>query len=1157
MLARLSDRATGRPLRLGARCLAIMLMLVGWIGDAGAEEKSKALLDPGQVVVTGFSGSLLSDSEVAADNDATKVDETFINVDGAVARIVDISGVSPGNTVSGNRAAEAFEVTARDIGQVFGIALDRATNSETGKPAPNIYLGASSAYGLHIVVPDRDGDGWPKRVTTGDPEADWMEGLFGTAKGGGPGTIWKIDGVTGEITKFADITDKGEPNSGTGLGNLTYDAEHDLIYVSDLETGHIYRLNMQGEVLDRFDHGVEGREAEQLPAFEDDPNDRADIASPQFKSDDPTTWGYAQPPRRVWGVKVYAGRLYYAVAEGPEIWSIALGADGEFDGARREIALPTDIEPYEIADISFTADGIMILAQRPPVTGSYDYVTAVATGPARVLRYKPGPSDDERWIAVPDEYSVGERGEYRNTSGGVALGYAFKEGGGLDYERCEQTLWTTGESLLQEATRAIKVEKVPGFATSAVDGLQGNGIDDIRTADEPPKDARYVDYDGSYVDNGSRGHLGDVEIPYHCAGDAEEVWQPEYEVAWWSGDYASDGGVSPELDLAVEKRAVGTCKPGGICRWEVTFSNEGEAVYYGPAVLTDTLSTSAMALVSAGPSPWGCAQYGASLNCHRPAVYLKPGRHLTLSLSFRLSSSYAEPTIRNCARTNWLAGGASEDVVRAVQMELALRGYYSGEVDGVTGPMTVDAIETFEADSGMNPSGEVSKDLVIALFGHGAYRGGDANPDNDEGCADHAVDGAYKPKKLYEPSLIASAPFIPPVYYPKPFVCEPGFYQRGGDCVRICPPGTFRDGSRCLYSEPVVTVCYGGRVPTLDGDCICPAGMREVYTGYRTRCIWPERIRCYGGRVIDGDCFCPAGSEPAKTGQRSYVCLPVRDITCIDGIWNNGHCNCYLNRYLVRLNSSTYQCVRRSNDPVCYGGFADGSTCYCPDHTGPARVAPGVYQCARKDTDRLTCIGGYANHGECDCYRDNYRPVRLSRQVYECRRQGGYGDDLTCINGRASDGACHCRGNDKPVKISNRIFRCEEGGTRVVCRGGNVVSGRCVCPSGLKRNVIGENAYACTKGGGGKQVSCAGGDVVDGKCVCGANEVRTQYAPNAYRCRTQATGGTITCRGGNVNANRCLCPPGSRAIQVNANTYRCVTQEWRRCRRWRDEWRRG
>lgn len=1108
---------------------------------AAAGNASQSLLDPGQVVITGFSSSMLSDSETAAENDQTKVDETFINVDGAVARVVDVSGVAPGDAVRDNPSAAAFEVTARDIGQVFGITLDRATNPQTGRPAPNIYLAATSAYGLHIVVPDRDGDGWPERVTTGDPEADWMEGLFGTTKGGGPGTIWKIDGVTGEISKFADISDKGEPNSGAGLGNLSYDAEHDLIYVSDLDTGYIYRLNMQGEMLDRFDHGVAGREVEGMPTFEDDPNDRADITSPQFKSDDPTTWGYAQPPRRVWGVKAFGGRLYYAVAEGPEIWSIALGADGEFDAPRRELALPSDIEPYEIADISFTSDGVMILAQRPPVTGSYDYVTTVATGPARVLRYKPGPSDEERWVPVPEEYAIGERGEHRNTSGGVALGYAFKEEGGLDYDRCEQTLWTTGESLLQEATRAIKVEKVPGFATSAVDGLQGNGIDEVRPEYEPPKDARYVDYDGTYVDNGSRGHLGDVEVPYNCGGDAAEPWRPEYEVAYWDEE-DGEGRVYPELDLYVEKRAVGTCKPGGLCRWEVTLANLGDAVYYGPAVLTDTLSTSAMTLISAGPSPWGCAQYGATLNCHRPAIYLKPGRHLTVSLTFRLASSYDKPTVRNCARTNWLAGAESKDVVRAVQMELALRGYYAGEVDGVAGPQTVDAIESFEADAGLTVSGEVSRELVLALFGKGAWRAGDADPGNDEGCAEHAVDGAYKPKKIYEPKLVSAAPYIPPVYYPKPFLCEPGYFKRGGECIRICPPGTYRDGNRCIYEEPVVLVCRGGKVPTPDGDCVCPVGAREEFNGYRTRCVWPERIRCYGGRVVDGDCYCPEGTESVKTGRRSYLCMPIRDTVCIDGVWRGGRCDCPLNRYLVKLDRDTYQCVRRSREPVCFGGFADEGRCYCPDHTDPVRLAPGVFQCARKDNDRLTCIGGYADHGDCYCYRDNYRPVKLSRHVYECRRQGGYGDDLTCIGGRNVGGSCDCRGDDKLVKLSSRIFRCEGGGTGITCRGGDVVGGKCRCPSGTTRYAVGDRSYVCTKTGG-TNVKCIDGDIRDGKCICSGNDVRSQIGPNAYRCRPPDVTTAVTCRGGTVNGRFCTCPKGSRAVVYAKNAYNCVNRD--------------
>jgi hypothetical protein len=60
---------------------------------------------------------------------------------------------------------------------VFAITLDDA-------PAPNIYLGATSAFGLQIVIPDADGDGRPERVKTGQPGAAFMAGQWG--KGGTP-----------------------------------------------------------------------------------------------------------------------------------------------------------------------------------------------------------------------------------------------------------------------------------------------------------------------------------------------------------------------------------------------------------------------------------------------------------------------------------------------------------------------------------------------------------------------------------------------------------------------------------------------------------------------------------------------------------------------------------------------------------------------------------------------------------------------------------------------------------------------------------------------------------------------------------------------------------------------------------------------------------
>ena len=73
------------------------------------------------------------------------VDLTFINPDGPSARILDLS--HPGHVWDGRLIdpPKTFDVLAKDIGQVFGVALD-------DQPPPNIYLAATSVFGLNLVA---------------------------------------------------------------------------------------------------------------------------------------------------------------------------------------------------------------------------------------------------------------------------------------------------------------------------------------------------------------------------------------------------------------------------------------------------------------------------------------------------------------------------------------------------------------------------------------------------------------------------------------------------------------------------------------------------------------------------------------------------------------------------------------------------------------------------------------------------------------------------------------------------------------------------------------------------------------------------------------------------------------------------------------------
>lgn len=58
---------------------------------------------------------------------------------------------------------------------------------------------------------------------------------------------------------------------------------------------------------------------------------------------------------------------------------------------------------------------------------------------------------------------------------------------------------------------------------------------------------------------------------------------------------------------------------------------------------------------------------------------------------------------------------ATEPDLLAVQQALAARGYYKGEPDGVTGPLTETAIKAFQTDHGIAPTG-IPDEAVVALL---------------------------------------------------------------------------------------------------------------------------------------------------------------------------------------------------------------------------------------------------------------------------------------------------------------------------------------------------------------------------------------------------------------------------------------------------------
>ncbi len=320
------------------------------------------------------------------------------------------------------------------LGSVFGITLD-----DLG----NVYVCQTSAYSF-----------------------DQIAGLPGASAGG----VYKIDAVTGATTTFATLPNTADPSVPTGvnfpcLGNITFDCRHHQFFVSDLDDGRIYRLDMSGNILSSYDHG--------LP----------DTGLP----------GWAPYGQRVWAVQWHNdNRLYYSLwnqdgggGMGPnEIWSVGLNAVGNFvpGSAQLEItlpSLPSTTYSNPVSDISFMPSGSIVLAERSIVGETYP-----GAHDARVLRYD---CQNFAWVPSPATYAI-DNWTGKSSAGGVDVDHDTYSGG------THGRVWATGDALHL-------------MYLDAIYGLQGL----------PPTGGNttvsyLIDSDGNVLST-DKTNQGDVEVP--------------------------------------------------------------------------------------------------------------------------------------------------------------------------------------------------------------------------------------------------------------------------------------------------------------------------------------------------------------------------------------------------------------------------------------------------------------------------------------------------------------------------------------------------------------------------------------------------------------------------------------------------------------------
>ena len=639
------------------------VLLIAALAIPSHQLRAEDGLRPGEAFVTRFSGATDEGGKPA------------IDLNGTVGSILDLR--HPGTPPQGAHwlnAPQRSPMTAGKVGQVFGVALDDAT-------PPNIYVTATSAFGLH----------------RSDGNTDWMAGMWGP--GGGPGTVWKLDGANGNKPSiFTEITLDGRANSGAALGNIAFDRWNKQFFVSDLETGMIHRLRASdGKDLSHYDHGTTGRTNffdataganAALSAIAFDPATSAhikDCPSGDFART-PSCWNFADFRRRVWGVGVRRDpasgevRLFYSVwssqgfgnpdyaAAGDDqrnsVWSVRLGQDGDFDttSVRREFFLPDFFRSPEaiaragrsnpVTDIAFpdvSQEPVMVLAERGGVRNlGLTAENAFATPhEARVLRYQM--NDKGVWEAI-GRYDIGfyDRKDdgppyiRADSSGGAAFGLGYSGSWEADPTLADGFLWATGDALCWPNGPCLDPAAKTHTDATEVHGVMGR---DANAYQEVVPDAAFQPYPApgpAYpADGPNRAYLIDI--------DATET-SPAPNDATRIGDIAIYEVAAKKPDLKITKKALADrCAAGSQCTFQLLIENVSTVPYQGAVAVRDVAAGGAK-LLDQAPTDWTCKTlFAGSFECSHAEISLAPGENISLALTIEVPSWWTKPVYSNCA----------------------------------------------------------------------------------------------------------------------------------------------------------------------------------------------------------------------------------------------------------------------------------------------------------------------------------------------------------------------------------------------------------------------------------------------------------------------------------------------------------------------------
>ena len=323
------------------------------------------------------------------------------------------------------------------LGDIFGLTLD-----DSG----NIYVTATTAYSNDIYP-----------------------------GGGNAMDIYKIGGTSGAISLFAALPQAPATFPGAGLGNIAYDCIHKNFYASNIDDGLIYRLDLSGNTLSTWDHGLN------LPSA---------LPPASAIPDDPKV-SFTALGRRVWGLQAHNNRLYYGIwwedggqpnpTQANEVWSVALNSSGNFVPGTDQLEVsvpPLDASNFSnpVSDISFGPAGTMLLAER-----SMSGDTTPGAHQSRALEYTLVAGT---WTLLnPAKFQISQLYPPGSSAGGDD--YDFGAGG---------RVWVTGDALhLNTNDNIYGLQGLPASGGSIINSI-------------------LIDLNGD-ISQQNKTQIGDVEIP--------------------------------------------------------------------------------------------------------------------------------------------------------------------------------------------------------------------------------------------------------------------------------------------------------------------------------------------------------------------------------------------------------------------------------------------------------------------------------------------------------------------------------------------------------------------------------------------------------------------------------------------------------------------